>query len=164
MFLKISKNSQKKDMWFAKFSRTPFLQNTSGRLLLFFPCNFTKMRHCQQCLENLRWKLFIYKHWPWKYHSGISFPSRQHKPSVYVFIGLHSLLPEAATRVEVFCKRGVLKKFVNFIGKQLYWSLFLISCRPDTYFEEYLPTTAFALYSVLLYIQHLLSRHHCYYC
>ena len=48
-----------KHLWFAKFSRTPFLQNTSGRLLLAFPCNFTKMEHCQRCLENLRWIRFI---------------------------------------------------------------------------------------------------------
>ena len=30
---------------------------------------------------------------------------RQDKLSVYVFIGLHGLLPEAAIRVEVFCKK-----------------------------------------------------------
>ena len=58
--------------------------------------------------------------------SGISFHSQQHKLSLYVFIGLHCLLPEAAIRVEVFCKKGVLKDFVNFIGKHLRWSLFLI--------------------------------------
>ena len=45
---------------------------------------------------------------------------------MYVFIGLQCLLPEAAIRVEVFCKKGVLKDFVNFIGKHLCWSLFLI--------------------------------------
>ena len=31
--------------------------------------------------------------------------SWQHKLSVYVFIGLHCLLPEAAIRVEVFCTK-----------------------------------------------------------
>ena len=50
VFLKISQNSQENTLWFPKFSRT---QNISGRLLLAFPCNFTNMRHCQQCLENL---------------------------------------------------------------------------------------------------------------
>ena len=45
---------------------------------------------------------------------------------MYVFIGLHCLLPEAAIRVEVFCKKGVLKDFVNFVGKHLCWRLFLI--------------------------------------
>ena len=32
-----------KHLWFAKFSKTPFLQNTPGRLLLAFSCNVTKM-------------------------------------------------------------------------------------------------------------------------
>ena len=43
-------------------------------------------------------------------------------------------------------KKGVLKNFVNFIGKQLCWSLFLRKLQPESYFEEYLPTTAFALH------------------
>ena len=43
----------------AKFLRKSFLQNTFGRLLMAFPCNFTKKEQCQQCLENLRWILFI---------------------------------------------------------------------------------------------------------
>ena len=59
-----------------------------------------------------------------------------------IFIGLHSLLPEAASRVEVLSKKCVLKTFVNFIGKYLCWSLFY---RPDTYFEEHLPKTDSAL-------------------
>ena len=42
-----------KHLWLAKFSKIPFLQNISGRLLLAFSCNFTKMGYCQQCLENL---------------------------------------------------------------------------------------------------------------
>ena len=45
---------------------------------------------------------------------------------MYVFIGLHCLLPEAATRVEMFCKKSALKNLINFIGKHLCWSLFLI--------------------------------------
>ena len=48
---------------------------------------------------------------------------QQDKLSVYVFIGLHCLLPEAAIRVEVFCKKGILK---DFTWKHLCWSLFLI--------------------------------------
>ena len=48
-------------------------------------------------------------------------------------------------------KKGALKDFVNFAGKHLCWSLFrpekFISVKPDTYFEEHLPTTAFALHS-----------------
>ena len=41
-----------------------------------------------------------------------------------------------------FVKKGVLKDFVNFIRKHLCQSL-----RPDAYFEEHLPTSAFALHS-----------------
>ena len=43
----------------------------------------------------------------------------QHKLSVYFIIGLHWLLPEVATRVEMFCIKNALKNFVNFIGKHL---------------------------------------------
>ena len=49
---------------FAKFSKTPFLQNTLGRLLLAFSCNATKMGYCQQCFEKLRWIFIIKKHLP----------------------------------------------------------------------------------------------------
>ena len=49
----------------------------------------------------------------------------QLKTVVYVFIGLHCLLPKAATRVEVSCKKTFHKDFVNFIGEHLCWSLFL---------------------------------------
>ena len=31
-----------KHFWFAKFSKTPFLQNNPGRLLLALSCNVTK--------------------------------------------------------------------------------------------------------------------------
>ena len=60
---------------------------------------------------------------PFRY---ISLLSWQHKLLVYVFISLRCLLPEAATRVELFFQKIVLKNFVNFIGKHLCWSLFLI--------------------------------------
>ena len=43
-----------KHLWFVKFSKKLFLQNTSGRLLLAFSCNVTKMEYYQQFLENLR--------------------------------------------------------------------------------------------------------------
>ena len=43
-----------KNLWIAKFSKTPFLQNTPGRLILGFLCNVTKMGYYQQCLEKLR--------------------------------------------------------------------------------------------------------------
>ena len=69
-----------KQLWFAKFSRTPFLQNSVWK---------TSDEYSLSRNTNLRSTVL----------------SRQYKLSVYVFIGLHSLLPEAATRVEMFCKK-----------------------------------------------------------
>ena len=81
MFLKISQNSQENTsarvpfliklqasglklylkirLWHRsdKFSWTSFLQSTFEWLLLGFPCNFTKMGQCQQCLENNKYSL-----------------------------------------------------------------------------------------------------------
>ena len=122
---RVLENYQKfteKYLWFAKFSKTPFLQNTSGQLLLASSCNVTKMAVGKTSDEyslsrntNLRSTIQAYH-----------FFFQRVKLSVYVFIGLHCLLPEAAIRVEMFCKKGALKDFVNFIGKHLCWSLFLI--------------------------------------
>ena len=82
------------------------------------------MGHCQQCFENLSLYLETLTS---EYRSGISFLSRQHKLSVYVFICLYCLLPEAATRVEVFVRKGVLKNSVNLTENHQCWSLFLIN-------------------------------------
>ena len=82
------------------------------------------MGHCQQCFENL--SLYL-ETLTLEYRSGISFLSRQHKLSVYVFICLYCLLPEAATGVEVFVKKGILKNSVNLTGNHLCRSLFLIN-------------------------------------
>ena len=43
-----------KHLWFEKFSKAPFLQNTPRRLRLAFSCSSTKIGYCQQCLEKLR--------------------------------------------------------------------------------------------------------------
>ena len=161
-----------KHIWFAKFSKARFLQNTSGRLLLAFSCNITKMGYCQQCWKtsdeyslsrntNLRSTVQVYH-----------FFFQQDKLSVCVFIGLHCLLPEAVIRVEVFCKKGVLKDFVNFIGKHLCLSLFLNKVAGLTPILNnigerlllHCTHTTHCYLSVLLYIQHILPHHHCYYC
>ena len=47
---------------------------------------------------------------------------------------------------EVFCKKGVRKNFANFSGKNLCWSLFLITLqvfRPATLLKRYSNTDAF---------------------
>ena len=88
---------------------------------------------------------------------------------MYVFIGLHCLLPQAATRVQMFCKKSVFKNFVNFIGKHLCWRLFLIIAGLTPIFKNicqrlllHCTQTTHCYWSVLLYIQHLLPHHHCY--
>ena len=103
VFLKILQNSQENS--FAKFSKALFLQNISGRLLLAFPCNFIKWGTANNVWKisdedslsrntNLRSTVQVHH-----------FFFRRDKLSVYVFIGLHCLLPETAIRVETFCKK-----------------------------------------------------------
>ena len=46
---------------------------------------------------------------------------------MYVFICLYCLLPETATGVEVFVRKGVLKNSVILTGNHPCWSLFLIN-------------------------------------
>ena len=77
-----------------------------------------------QCFENL--SLYL-ETLTLEYRSGISFLSRQHKLSPYVFICLYCLLAEAATRVEVFVRKGVLKNSVYLTESHQCWSLFLIN-------------------------------------
>ena len=109
-----------KHLWFAKFSRTTFLQHTSATaslLKLGIANSVWKTLDEYSLSRNTNLKITVQV-----YHfflGSINFV-------VYVFIGLHCLLPEAATRVEMFCKKSALKNLINFIGKHLCWSLFLI--------------------------------------
>ena len=140
---------------FSKILRTPFLKNTSRRLLLLLAFqkqppegfywknvflkilqnsqentfglrNFQKHLFYRTPLDDCFWlfRATLLK-WDtansvWKTSDEYSlsrntnlrstvqvhhFFFRQDKLSVYVFIGLHCLLPEAAIRVEVFCKK-----------------------------------------------------------
>ena len=135
-------------IWFVKFSKTPFLQNTSTRLLL--PLAFQKepLEVFLKILQNSQKNTFglrsFQKHhfyrtplddyfwifratllkWVtanniWKTSDEYSlsrntnlrskvqachFFFRQDKLSLYVFNGLHCLLPEVAIRVELFHK------------------------------------------------------------
>ena len=41
---------------FAKFLRTPFLQNTTGQLLLIFKCYYYPLHHLRHVLRNLKKK------------------------------------------------------------------------------------------------------------
>ena len=106
-----------KHFWFAKFSKTSFLQNTSGRLLLDFRATLLKWVTANNIWKtsdeyslsrntNLRSTIQVYH---------LFF--QQVKFSVYVFIGLHCLLPEAAIRVDVFCKTSYSLRFSKFHRK-----------------------------------------------
>ena len=86
---------------------------------------------------------------------------RQDKLSVYVLIGLHCLLREAAIRVaRCSVKKVVLKDFVNFIAKHLCWTLFSIKLQGwnlfsrtssnDYFCTELTPLTVTMELSVLL--------------
>ena len=101
---------------------------------------------------------------PFRY---ISFLSWQHKLLVYVFISLRCLLPEAATRVELFFQKIVLKNFVNFIGKHLCWSLFLIKLQAwnlphhNCYYSEAVVRTCSTKKRVLRSIAKFTRKHLC---
>ena len=69
-----------------------------------------------------------------------SFNQMNHRDLLGLFTNSHP---------EVFCKKGVLKKFTNFTGKYLCCSLFLTKLQvirkayfKDIYFEEHLRKTA----------------------
>ena len=141
-FVKVSQNSQensvpeslfKKRLWrrrfpvnFSKFSTTAFLQNTFRRLLITFPSNFTKMGTPSSVWKtsdeyslfrntNLRSIVQVCHFFLGSINFQCVFSL------VYTVYG-QKLPPEYRCSV----RKGVLKKFVKFIGKHLCWSLFLI--------------------------------------
>ena len=96
---------------------------------------------------------------------------QQEKLSVYAFIGLHCLRPEAAIRVEVFCKKRCSQRFHKFRRKKnVLESLFnkvadlaLILNNICQRILLHCTRTTHCYSAVLLYIQHLLPQRHCYY-
>ena len=128
-FLKISKNSQENTFDLGIFQKHLFYRTPLDDYFWLFRPTLLKWSTANSVWEtldeyslsrntNLGSTVQVYHFFFW-----------QGKPSVYVFIGLHCLLQEAAIRVEVFCK----KRWITFQT----WHLF----------EEHLPTTAFALHS-----------------
>ena len=89
-----------KYLWFTKFSGTPFLQNTPATATLrkwgtansVWKTSDEYSLYLETLILEVPFRCIIL--------------SQQHKLSVCVFIGSHSLMPEAATRLEVFCKKG----------------------------------------------------------
>ena len=95
-----------KHLWFAKFSKHLFYKTPLDKCFWDFLFNVTKNggtvnsvwktsnEYSLSWNTNLRSTVQVYHFFFW-----------QDKLSVYIFIGLHCSLPEAAIRVEVFCKK-----------------------------------------------------------
>ena len=124
--MKISQNSQENTFGLWNFQKHHFYRTPLDYCFWLFHVTLLKWRSANNILKtsdeywlsrnaNPRSTVQVYHFFFWQY-----------KLSVYVFIGLPCLLPEAAIRAEVFCKKGALKDFENSIGKHLCWSLFSI--------------------------------------
>ena len=94
-----------KHLWFAKFQKHLFYRTPLDDCFWLFRATLLKWGTANSVWKtsdeyslsrntNLRSTIQVYH-----------FFFRQDKLSAYVFIGLHSLLREAAIRVEVFCKK-----------------------------------------------------------
>ena len=104
VFLKISQNSQENTFGLQNFQKHLFYRTPLDDCFWLFRATLRKWDTANSVWKtsdeyslsrntNLRSTVQVYH-----------FFFRQDKLSVYVFIGLHGLLPEAAIRVEVFCK------------------------------------------------------------
>ena len=153
---------------FAKFLRTPFYRTPQDDCFRIFRATLLKWDTANSVWKtsdeyslprntNLSSTVLVYH-----------FFLQQDKLSVYDFIGLHYLLPEAAIRVEVFYKKGLLKDFVNFVGKHMCWSLFLMKFLIKAWHLFWRKSTndcfctalaPVSYLSVLIYIQHILLHH-----
>ena len=105
MFLKISENSQQNILGLQNFQKHLFYGTPLVDCFWLFHATLLKWDTANSVWKtsdeyslsrntNLRSTVQVYH-----------FFFQQDKLSVYVFIGLHCLLPEAAIRVEVFCKK-----------------------------------------------------------
>ena len=105
VFLKISQSSQENTCGLGNFQEHFFYRRPPEDYVWLFPATLLKWGTANSVWKtsdeyslsrnsNLRSTVLVYH-----------FFFRQHKLSVYLFIGLHSLLPEATTRIEVFCKK-----------------------------------------------------------
>ena len=127
-----------KHLWFAKFSKRPFLQNTSGRVLLFLafqkqPPEVLYEKRCSWKFPKIHRKTplvcEIFKNTFFTEHlrttaSAFSFSEAATGGVLWkkVFLKISKNWP--AMRVEVFYEKVVLKDFLNVIRKHLCWILF----------------------------------------
>ena len=121
-------------MNFAKFLRTPFLQNTSGRLLLKFQRDNIFALHC---LINT-WKIgnrgiiaeksnlwIMVKLTPRVLLIVDVISARLDVPRIFLQNCNNIQKIYKNSGPEVFCEKAVLRNFAKFTGKHLYQSLFL---------------------------------------
>ena len=105
VFLKILENSQEKTIGLQKFQKHLFYRTPLDHCFWLFRATLLKWDAANTVWKtsdeyllsrntNLRNTVQVYH-----------FFFQRDKLSVYAFIGLHCLLPEAAIRVEVFCKK-----------------------------------------------------------
>ena len=117
VFLNISENLQENTFGFRNFQKHLFYRTPLDDCFWFFRATLLKLGTANSVWKNsneyslsrktnLRSTVQVYY-----------FFFRQDKLSVYVVIGLHCLLREAATRVEVFCKKGCSWRFRKFRRK-----------------------------------------------
>ena len=124
VFLKISQNSQENTFGLRNFQKQLFYRTPLDDCFWLFRATLLKWGTANNVWKtSYEYSLSRNTNLRSTLHSFF----RQDKRSVYVFIGLHCLLPETAIKVEVFYKKGFLNDFVDFIGKHLCWSLFLIT-------------------------------------
>ena len=161
VFLKILQNLQENTCGLRNF------QNTSGRLLLAFLCNFTNNvwktsdEYSLSTNSNLRSIVQVY-------HFFLGSINVQSMFSLVYTVYCQKPAPE----VKVFCKKRYSEKFCKFHWKTpVLESLFnkvagLTRILKNICQQLLLHSThtTHCYLSVLLYIQHLLTHHHCYYC
>ena len=108
---------KRKHIWFAKFQKHLFYRTPLDDCFWFFRATLLKLGTANSVWKNSNENSLSRKTNLRSTVQVYYFFFRQDKLSVYVVIGLHCLLREAATRVEVFCKKGCSWRFRKFRRK-----------------------------------------------
>ena len=170
MFLKISQNLQENTCGLRNFQEHHFYRTPLDDCLWLFPATLLKWS-----TANSVWKTSD------EYSLSRNCNARSIVQVHHFFLGsincqcmfslvytIYSQKPPAGW--SCYVKKGVLKNFINFIGKHMCWSLFnkVAGLTPilKNICQQLLlhcTRTTLCYFFVLLYIQHL-PHHHCYYC
>ena len=104
VFLKISQNSQESTSGLRNFQKYLFYRTPLDNCFWLFRATLLKWGTGNNIWKNSD-EYSLPRNTNLRSTVQVYHLSQQDKLSVYVFIGLHCLLPEAAIRVEVFCKK-----------------------------------------------------------